>query len=286
MKTILRNSYPLSLFLWKKAFAFGVFIMIFLFAFKPFGLQNIHENNRLVIVFGYGLLTFLIMIFNQYVLPTFFPSIFQEANWTVLSQIIWLFWNVLLVAIINYYYSIYVFDLYNSFNIFLTFLFYTVITSIIPIFTLTLISHNRKLKENLEKASKLNNSLHNYLVDTKIDDELHIVASNGKNQLKMLGSELLYVESMGNYVIIRWMKNEKIHEKTIRNTLKNIEQQLEHRSNMFKTHKAFIVNLDQILRITRAKLTFTHPGNEFRFRSAPQKQARTHIPRHNYPCPT
>ncbi len=118
MRTILRNSYPLSLFLWKKAFAFGVFIIIFLFAFQPFGLKNIHENNRIVIVFGYGLLTFLIMIFNQYVLPILFPSMFKEANWTVFSQIIWLFWNVLLVAVINYYYSIYVFDLYHSFNIF------------------------------------------------------------------------------------------------------------------------------------------------------------------------
>ncbi len=246
MKTILNHSYPLSLFLWKKALAFGVFIILFLFVFQPFGLQNIPVNNRMAIVFGYGLLTFLMMMFNQYVLPFLLPSMFKEAKWTVLSQILWLLWNVLLVAIFNYYYSIYIFKLTNSFYAFLIFLFYTVFTAIIPITVLTTISYNRKLKENLNKAAKLNDTLHLQLNKPKSDDELLIFASNGKDKVKTTHEALLCIESLGNYATVRWVENEKVLEKTIRNTLKNIEKQLDNQDNIFKTHKAFIVNLTQI----------------------------------------
>ncbi len=252
MGSILNKSYPLSLFSWGKALLFGAFIVLFLFVFQPFGLQGIHTESRIFIVFGYGLLTFLIMLLNQYLLPILSPSMFKETHWTVLSQIVWLLWNVVLIAIFNYYYSIYIFSLPDSLYLFLRFLFYTVFTSVIPIVIFTIVSHNQKLKQNLIKASELNKALNHHLSNSNhsSDDELLIMASNGKDKIKTSNEELLYIESIGNYATVKWVKNQEVFEKKIRNTLKDIEKQLHNQTHIFKTHKAFIVNLNQVQEVS------------------------------------
>ncbi len=248
MQTILNKLYPLPQLVWKKALALGVFITFFLLVFQPFGLQDLQLGSRVAVVFGYGLLTFLIIIFNQSMIPLVFPSVFQESKWTVLSQILWLSWNVVAVAIANYFYAVYCFNFVNSFYAFRLLLFYTLLTSIIPIAVLTIVSYNQKLRENFRKASLLNETLSHQLSLSEggEDDELLIFSSNGKDKVKTSVTQLLYIESLGNYAKISWLEDQKVSEKMIRNTLKNIEKQLDDRKNILKTHKAFIVNLDQI----------------------------------------
>lgn len=246
MTRILKKPYPLDLYSWKKAITFGIFITLFLFAFQPFGLDIFDAKHKIWIILGYGFLTFFAVGFNQHIAPLLFPAIFKEKKWTVFFQIIWLLWNVFLITILNYYYSIYVIDIPNDLYIFLRFVLYTFVTAIIPLITLTILSHNRKLAKNLNQASVLNKELINQVSKKKPKGELLLFASNRKDKIKTTVSDLLFIESIGNYATIRWVENEEIIEKTMRNTLKDIEKQLENFDSIFRSHKAFIVNLGQI----------------------------------------
>jgi hypothetical protein len=249
MIKILKTLYPLNLYSWKKAITFGIFITLFLFVFQPFGLHIFDIKHKIWIILGYGFLTFLAVGFNQNIVPLIFPAIFNEKKWTVFFQIIWLLWNVFLITILNYYYSIYVIDIPNDLYIFLRFILYTFFTAIIPLITLTIVSHNRKLAKNLNHASVLNKELIHQVSKKKPKGELKLFASNRKDKIKTTVSDLLFIESVGNYVTIRWIENEEILEKTIRNTLKDIEKQLVSIDSIYRSHKAFIVNLGQIKEI-------------------------------------
>ncbi|TVZ53061.1 LytR/AlgR family response regulator transcription factor [Dokdonia sp. Hel_I_53] len=246
MTRILKNPYPLHLYSWKKAITLGFFIAFFLFAFQPFGLHTLYIEHKIWVILGYGFITFLAVGFNQHIAPLLFPSIFIEKQWTVFSQIIWLLWNVFLITILNYCYSIYVIDFPNDLYIFLRFLLYTFVTAIFPLVIVTILSHNKKLAKNLSHASQLNKKLTHQVSKKKPDGELIIFASNRKDNITTTISDLMFIESIGNYATIRWVDNEKILEKTIRNTLKDIEKQLVDFDSMFRSHKAFIVNLNQI----------------------------------------
>ena len=73
-----------------------------------------------------------------------------------------------------------------------------------------------------------------------------LFASNRKDKVNLIISNLLFVESFCKYITIRWYENEMVNEKTIRNTLKDIEIQLKNFDSILRIHKSFLINLNQI----------------------------------------
>lgn len=245
----LQKAYPLSLYSWKKSIAISGFIALFLFVFQPFGLRDLVLVKRIWIVFGYGMVTFLIMIFHQFLLPQLIPSLFREKHWTILKQLVWNFWNLFLIAIGNFYFSASVFDIPTNQAVFLQFLLYTFLTGALPIAILIIIHYNKVLNKNLRESALLNEKLSRKIGKNPTEAELVFSSANEKEYIQIPVSKLVFVESSGNYVIIRWEANNKLQEKSLRNTLTNIEKQVETIQGIFRTHKAFIVNLNQVKRV-------------------------------------
>ena len=67
-----------------------------------------------------------------------------------------------------------------------------------------------------------------------------------KEKLSFYPSEFLYAESEGNYVIFHLVREGKEVKKTIRNSISNLEQQFSEIPYLVRTHRAFIVNLQQV----------------------------------------
>ena len=68
-----------------------------------------------------------------------------------------------------------------------------------------------------------------------------------KEELSFYPSQFLYAASEGNYVVFHWMENNQVRKKLIRNSISNIEQQLSAIPFCIRTHRAFIVNVRQIV---------------------------------------
>lgn len=64
-----------------------------------------------------------------------------------------------------------------------------------------------------------------------------------KEELSFYDSQFIYAESDSNYVVFYLYQDSKLQKEIIRNSITNIEQQLADFPWMFRTHRAFIVNL-------------------------------------------
>ena len=65
--------------------------------------------------------------------------------------------------------------------------------------------------------------------------------------MKFYSGQLIFAESDGNYVIFHLNVDNQIRKKTIRNSIGNIEQQLSSIQYYMRTHRAFIVNVKQVI---------------------------------------
>ncbi len=68
-----------------------------------------------------------------------------------------------------------------------------------------------------------------------------------KEELSFYPSQLLYAESDSNYVVFHLKIGDQVQKKIIRNSISNIELQLSETSFIIRTHRAYIVNIKQVI---------------------------------------
>ena len=67
-----------------------------------------------------------------------------------------------------------------------------------------------------------------------------------KEKLEFLPSSLIYAEAEGNYIAFFLATAQGVKKRSIRNSMNNVEAQLADIPFLFRTHRAFMVNLDKI----------------------------------------
>jgi len=74
-------------------------------------------------------------------------------------------------------------------------------------------------------------------------------SEGGKEEVKIRLHDLLFIRSADNYVEIYRTDNGEIKRIFLRSSLKRIEQDLKDHSLLFKCHRAFMVNVNNISRV-------------------------------------
>ena len=246
-----RKPYPVSLSRWAIILVISPFISIFLVIFQPFGLQYLESDRKSLLLAGYGLVTFVVLSIDLFIVPFIFPLVFKEERWTVSREIILLIGIVITIAIGNYMYSI-LLSIVSWVGIkgFIVFAGFTLCISIIPIIGVIVISHNAMLRKNLNAAIQLNQVIMEKKGGGVIHNDKLVITSENKNQkIETPASNLICIESEGNYVNTWFLEEGKIVRLLIRNTIKNIETQILEAGNMFKCHRAFIINLSYVEKV-------------------------------------
>lgn len=81
-------------------------------------------------------------------------------------------------------------------------------------------------------------------------DRINIKDGNGQLRLSLRPEDLIYFESADNYVIVFFRKNQRISREVVRNSLKNIETDL-NAYNCVRCHRSFIVNIANVTAIRK-----------------------------------
>lgn len=81
-------------------------------------------------------------------------------------------------------------------------------------------------------------------------DRINIKDGNGQLRLSLRPEDLIYFESADNYVIVFFRKNQRISREVVRNSLKNIENDLS-AHNCVRCHRSFIVNITNVTSIKK-----------------------------------
>jgi hypothetical protein len=213
--------------------AFGLFIFLFLYLFKPFGLYELKPSQQLFITMGFGLITFAVLIIFKFLIE---PVVIGE-RWTFGKNILW---DILIASGIgaaNYLYMMSIFD----YPFRLIYLLYSVWTAIlvgsIPVTVIYFIKYNQLYRNALKEADIPDENL-------TWEEEVRITAGYPRNEFTVNPKQIVYLCSNDNYVTIVTNKDNVRKRTTLRGTLKDAEAELCRNRRLMRCHKCYIVNLD------------------------------------------
>lgn len=237
---------------WLTAILFSMFISFFLIVFQPFGTNEIEASHKTLILAGYGGVTLVGLIFNFFGIKSLFPKLFKVENWNALKEIIWVLWIFFTIGLGNFLYTSLFFSFHGNFLIILLgFQLFTLAIGIIPVSVVVILSQNRMLKKNIASANRINSSLKDTTQPVPENSiEIHLFSENGKEGLIVLPDNLLFIESIGNYIKVHFQSDGKHKTKLMRNSLKNMADQLRDHPSFYRCHRAYLINLSRIKNVS------------------------------------
>ncbi|MBL0341009.1 MAG: hypothetical protein IPP71_08850 [Bacteroidetes bacterium] len=139
----------------------SLFVIAFLFFFKPFGLHNTTlPLVKIVPVYvGYGLVTFLVSVMCDRLIRPAFPMLFNELEWNVAKNILWTVFVIMMIGFGNLFYSNVLGFTGISGSTLLMFQFYTAAIAIFPVTIITLLRRIAFLNRNLQEVKQINESI-------------------------------------------------------------------------------------------------------------------------------
>ncbi|MDP2335910.1 MAG: LytTR family DNA-binding domain-containing protein [Bacteroidota bacterium] len=228
--------------------SFSVFL--FILFFQPFPLEKFDFNNRLLFVAGLAAIVFLFMVFVRFFVQWLKQKYEQSTPESGLSSFIGGFIILALCSVSFAFYMRYVGSVSISFFIMLK----VVLICLAPPVALW---QNDTFKELKEQNIRLlqEREIIPGKVDKQEDDYLtksiEIISENSGEHLNLLISNIAFIKSADNYVEIVFKEGLVFRKKLMRNTLKNMEQQLSPYSNFTRCHRICIVNTHYIEELSR-----------------------------------
>lgn len=224
----------------------GLFVTIFLWIFRPFGIDQI-LSDLLIYLSGYGLIAFCLTYFTMLVLPKLMPIWFDPIKWNILKNILSMIFLLLLVSIFNWIYGQIKIPFMNpqineNPESLLTYLWMTFSVGIFPVLLSNYILEKQLFAYNVKLAKLLKISFGEAAVQLNGEVSLHIPIDD-KQATTIFSSDLICVKAEGgNYVTAYWIQKDELKSLLWRTTLKNILDMLKDNQNILQCHKSFLIN--------------------------------------------
>ena len=228
--------------------SFGIFL--FILFFQPFPLDKFEFNNKLLFVAGLGIIIFLFMVVGRIVLPGIIRRITENRRETILPTYIRGFIILALNSIAFAFYMKYVGFVSISFYI----MFKIALICLVPPIILWLYDMLNELRlqnESLIEEKKIVQKQIEKYEEDFLNKSIEFISEKNNENLNLLISDVVYIKSADNYVEIAYKEGENFERKLLRNTLKNIEQQIKPYSNFIRCHRICIVNTHYIEKLNK-----------------------------------
>lgn len=219
--------------------SFGVFL--FILFFQPFPLEALSHENRLLYVFGFFGITFILAAFILVFLPIILHNI-KKSSITETEPASALYIILVLVCVTAYtFYIRYVGK--THLNLYL--LFRITLVCLIPVILLSIVYKNKSLQQRIsfyqQHMLELTKKLSHYK-DVSGDHKIELFSSNKADKLQVKINQIIYIKSADNYIEIHYIEHDELKSKLLRNTLKAIEYQLLEQGIIFRCHRTCLVN--------------------------------------------
>jgi hypothetical protein len=234
-----------------------LFAYVFINIYQPFGSGDWYNINWWQFSLYSGLLVFagMLVVFISRLLLMFLIK--KEKSVTIRYYILMVVGEILFMAAMYAFLEKYVMKDSRNFGI----LFYlalqnTALILLIP-YVISLLFFSWKAKtislNNLLQQLKLNSNF------IPFHDE------KGVLRISLKAEDLLYIESSDNYVSIKYLQNTQPKSILVRNTLKNLEQELGS-SLLLRCHRSYMVNIKKVSMVKKEgqniKLVLDSPSND------------------------
>lgn len=235
-----------------RALAFGAFVFLFLFVFKPFGING---DGWPIIRFmlGFGAITTGAMLLLNVAVPMAFPRYFNEDGWTTGREIFYASLNVTSIGVLNYLYTVSTTNLHGGLINFIWFIGITFIIGLFPISILVLIKERRQRSSYAAASAELTAELHPAQPNPhpRSEEKLTIRSANASDDdLVIAESALRFIRSADNYAEVHFLSGKHLERRVMRATLKELSDALGDREHLFRCHKSYLVNMEAVERIS------------------------------------
>jgi hypothetical protein len=223
---------------------FFIFCIFFAIVYKPLEVHESRFFSHNITVTVY----FIIVAFPFYVLIKILKRIryYSNAdNWTIFREISSIVILLSGIGITVYFSGFLLEPPIQRWNIetFLNSLFSTFLIGIVPFGFFTVINYRYLLVTDIIK----NFNTEAYKTSAVQSEELIRIESQlKKEELVFYPDQLIYAESDGNYIVFHLNIENQAKKRIIRNSISNIEQQLAAFPFLFRTHRAFIINIKKV----------------------------------------
>ena len=211
---------------------------------------------------GFTLISAICSSVLIYLLPIPFKRFFDERRWTTGKLFILAIMLCLMIGVANTLYDYFVmkkvfyYDDYTFFKYFIINLLTAFTVGIVPTVVGYFWLRNQWLHSSLQEKEDQNRKLTFRVQRNGLSDDKKIITlyGNTKDSLTLFPRELLYIESLSNYVYIYYLIDNQVLQKKLRATLLQMENLLREYPFMVRCHRAFIVNIHQIESVRGLKL--------------------------------
>ncbi len=229
------------------SFLSSLFIYVFLIVFQPFGIVDI-KFYKPIFVFGYSAIVFFITGISFFLTPILYRNVAD--NWTIKKNISLIICQLVLVSILNWFYTATIGKEIVSRDISLfRFVIYTVSIGFIPIILYLLIIEKFLSQKKELESIKITEELNKQRQSIKTNDKI-IVIGNKAEAISIKNSSLLCAKSEGNYCEVYFLNKDKLDKKIIRYPLHKINKETEIFPSIKQVHRSYVVNFNHVNKVT------------------------------------
>ena len=220
-------------------------IFLFLLFFLPFEHRELEYNENLLFVTGLAAISFIVMAIFRILLPSYLNCIFRLESYKISNEVVIILLIWVFIALGNIFYLRYVglleLSLYTVFKI--------VLFSSFPSVILKLADVNKSLRDQLKRMVEKNIKMGRH-----VSEEEHgirapelIFSDTRSDKIEIYPDDILLVKSADNYVKIYYREEEKVKQKMLRKTIRNMYDQLRKYPEFLRCHRTSIVNSQYIV---------------------------------------
>lgn len=234
-------------------FLVALSVFLFLIIFQPFGIDDLTPPQAIRHCLTQALIVFCVTLFIDLVLTYAWkmPNDFSKDSHYYLrkSAYFYLLLIFLLPLVQNLIpWKTWEFNWYSYWSILLQDCYVTVL-----IFTyMTLVFKKRKRDYEIQELIQINEELaarKDQPIDTEADNTKIALKGDSKETLELIPSEIVFIESVSNYISVCYFDSGTLKRKRLRSTLKNIEETLAPYPFIVHCHRAFVVNIRYITNV-------------------------------------
>lgn len=226
---------------------------------RPWGMRNsVSDNLWYLQSLGCSILIFLIELLSELLASNVFrlpcdysrdwpyqlkrKCIFYPSLIIIFSAVIGTYFTILEHGVSNWYYFWQDENCHFSLKWYLNSFCQNIIWCIFVAIYCYFVDKSRIKEYKIQELLSLNTNLEN-TADSEIE-KLEEVKISGESRefLSVSPSDILYIESVANYLNILYFSDGELKQKRIRNTLKNVEELLADYGFLLHCHRAFLVN--------------------------------------------
>lgn len=219
-----------------------IFAVVFVFIYSPFDESTWVQSHNDVMSLVYSSIAvggcFLVLVLCRLVLCL----VGKKEQFTLLPYAIWIFVEIVIIAIVYTVYAKFIMSDTRTFNIILQrALLFIPLNLVIPYLVAYLYF---SLKDKNNKISELQNlkKLRYNSVALQQEEIYNFCDENGKLKLSIPLSEVYLLAAADNYVNIYYNEGDSSSHYMLRGNLKDLEEQLSHKG-FYRCHRSYLVNL-------------------------------------------